>query len=194
MILRAGEVISNVVIDTMLLDGRERVHITILDDEMATVKCATWAVPSPAPEGAALVPVGAILAEPGVYTQEVRLEGGGPTEYLDDERIVVESRRSKWLTCEWMRERWDDAPTDDAELWELLNVARYEVEAFAPPSVPASVLRSAQRTQAVNIWNASQASPSGDGDGGGFGLTPLPLDWTVKQMLRPRAPGSGFGV
>ena len=76
MILRAGEVISNVVIDTMLLDGRERVHITILDDEMATVKCATWEVPPPAPEGAALVPVGAILAEPGVYTQEVRLEGG----------------------------------------------------------------------------------------------------------------------
>ena len=194
MILRAGEVVSTVVVDTRLLDGRERVHVAVLDDEMAEVKCVTWVIPTPAPEGAALIPVGAILAEPGVYTQEIRLEGGGPTEYLDDERIVVESRRSKWLTCEWMREHWDDAPDDDAQLWELLNVARYEVEAFAPPSVPASVLRSAQRTQAVNIWNASQASPSGDSDGGGFGLTPLPLDWTVKQMLRPRTPAGGFGL
>lgn len=194
MILRVGEVLSQVAVDTSLLAGRERVVVAILDDEMTAVRRVTWEVPTPAPEGLALIPVGYILDEPGTYTQEIRLEGGTPTEYLADERIVVESRRSKWLTCEWMREQWDDAPPDDAQLFELLGLARYEVEAFAPANTPASVLRAAQKTQAVNIWNASQASPSGDMDGGGFGLTPLPLDWTVKQMLRPRAPGKGFGV
>jgi hypothetical protein len=41
--------------------------------------------------------------------------------------------------------------------------------------------------QARNVWNSEQASPGGNLDGSGFGLTIHPLDWQVKQLLRPRS-------
>lgn len=50
--------------------------------------------------------------------------------------------------------------------------------------------RVAQLMQARNVWNSSQASPNGgDGfDSIGYGLTTThPLDWQIKQLLRPRS-------
>ena len=46
--------------------------------------------------------------------------------------------------------------------------------------------RQAQLMQARNVWNASKASPSGDFDGASYGLTSFPLDWMVRQLLRPK--------
>ena len=47
--------------------------------------------------------------------------------------------------------------------------------------------RRAQLMQARNLWNAGKVDPStGDQGEGSFILSPVPLDWTVKQVLRPK--------
>ena len=53
--------------------------------------------------------------------------------------------------------------------------------------------RLAQLMQARNIFNAGKASPAGDFDGSSFGITTMPLDWQIKQLLRPQ-PGIGAVV
>lgn len=110
-----------------------------------------------------------------------------------------------WHTLETARDQWVDAPLDDDELQELLDVAKSAVLAYAPAVATESVenvggfvvptttgdipvsYRKAQIMQARNVWNSEQASPGGNLDGSGFGLTIHPLDWQVKQLLRPRS-------
>lgn len=104
-----------------------------------------------------------------------------------------------WHTPASARDHWVDAPGDPDDdpdmLAELLEVARVQVEAYAPAlpaptegepvDVPANY-RYAQLMQARNIWNASIVSPGGDLGEADFAITPHPLDWTVKQMIRPK--------
>lgn len=113
---------------------------------------------------------------------------------------------AEWHTPESARNAWVDAPLDDDQLDELLEVAKQAVLAYAPalpegsyiidddgyivPTGPDTVpvnYRSAQLMQARNVWNSSKASPTGDFDGAGYALTAFPLDWQVKQLLRPRS-------
>lgn len=91
-----------------------------------------------------------------------------------------------------VRERWPDAPTDDAYLIEILAVARRECEAYAPAETDAQhpgaeACRTAQLMQARNLLNAGAVAPSGGfGDEhGGFSYSAWPLDRDVKQRLRP---------
>lgn len=113
---------------------------------------------------------------------------------------------AEWHDIESARSQWDDAPLDDDQLTELLEVAKVAVLAYAPAldagsyvvdddgyivmvdadTVPASY-RYAQLMQARNVWNSSQASPGGDLDGSSYGISTFPLDWQVKQILRPRS-------
>lgn len=114
---------------------------------------------------------------------------------------------AEWHTVESARNQWEDAPYDedegDTSLIEILAVAQAAVLAFAPDltgttfiengyivnaddaTVPTNY-RNAQLMQARNIWNSSKASPTGDFDGGQYGLTTFPLDWSVRQILRPK--------
>lgn len=103
---------------------------------------------------------------------------------------------ASWHTLETARDQWVDAPIDDATLGELLEVAKDAVLAYAPsaedidaeePEVIPTAYRTAQLMQARNVWNSSQASPTGYLDGGSYTLTTFPLDWQVKQLLRPRS-------
>ena len=95
-----------------------------------------------------------------------------------------------WHTPETARDQWVDAPLDDGQLQQLLDVAKQAVLAYAPvitdPNPPTSYVV-AQLMQARNVWNSGKATPSGDFDGGGYGLTTHPLDWQIKQILRPRS-------
>ncbi len=111
-----------------------------------------------------------------------------------------------WHTPESARAGWLGAPPDEV-LIELLEVARLEVVAYAPPLDPTDTetvspaegapyvvqtvpegYRWAQRQHARNVWNASTVNASGGfgAQGEGFGLTVFPLDWSIKQRLRPR--------
>lgn len=109
-----------------------------------------------------------------------------------------------WYTVEAIRTPQGE---DDEAVWEdaahipgsllrdLLEVARGQVLAFAP-TLPADLAASgkcpaayrlAHLMQTRNLWNAVEVDP-----GGGFGddsytIRPVPLDWIVKQTLRPRA-------
>jgi hypothetical protein len=103
-----------------------------------------------------------------------------------------------WHDPDTARAEWadaPDAPLDEGQpdpLVEHLEVAKQAVLAYAPaladPEQPPENYRLAQLLQAKNTWNAAYASPSGDFDGmGGFSLSTHPLDWQIRQILRPRS-------
>lgn len=114
-----------------------------------------------------------------------------------------------WHTVASARDQWADAPYDedggDDTLLELLAVAKNAVRAYAPTAGDGYVIdddgyivpgdagavpdnyRAAQLMQARNIWNSSKASPSsGAFDDGTYALSSFPLDWQVRQLLRPK--------
>jgi hypothetical protein len=105
-----------------------------------------------------------------------------------------------WYTVEEARTDWLDAESiaDDAAGNELLqsylDAAQDAILAFAParysatptPTAPTEGMRRAHLMQTQNLWNATAASPSGNFDNGSFGLSAFPLDWQVKQLVRPR--------
>lgn len=105
-----------------------------------------------------------------------------------------------WYNAEDARDEWADAPMDTAQLTQLLDVAQAAVLAFAPdrfsgdpeadppvaPVAPTVGMRQAQLLQARNVWNSAAAGSGGDLDGGGYGLTTFPLDWQVRQLIRPK--------
>lgn len=117
---------------------------------------------------------------------------------------------ASWLTAEdrnLLGILWPDSDglIDDDVLNIYLSAAKAACLAFAPAREPGALVvvddivqpeepgtipdewRLAQAMQARNIYNAAQASPSsGDFDGGGYGLSSFPLDWQVKQLLRPQ--------
>lgn len=96
-----------------------------------------------------------------------------------------------WHDVDSAREQWRDAPVDDERLETLLIVAQQQVLAFGSlvwadgDDVPVNY-RLAQLMQARNAWNAVNVDPSnGETGEGTFAIRPFPLDWTVKQMIRP---------
>ena len=115
---------------------------------------------------------------------------------------------AEWHTVASARDQWVDAPYDedggDDTLTELLDVAASAVLAFAPivpdtytvteegyivPVADAWIpnsYRVAQLMQARNVWNSQKASPSGAFDGSDYGITAYPLDWQIRQLLRPK--------
>lgn len=116
-----------------------------------------------------------------------------------------------WHTVESIRTYWDDAhQINDELLEELLEVAQSAIIAYAPtPSeeFPELTLdewesawdgnwgddsediptrfRVAQMMHVRNLWNASRVGADGSQGGDTFEIQPRPLDWHVKQILRP---------
>jgi len=118
---------------------------------------------------------------------------------------------AEWHTVETARDQWIDAPLDDVVLTELLAIAKQQVAAYAPSGVFPGVItegsghegaygeaiwdgilvpdnfRYGQLRQAQNLYNAGRVNANGSlGDGNDFVMTPHPLDWHIKQILRPR--------
>lgn len=102
-----------------------------------------------------------------------------------------------WVTIDEARDRWRDAPGDDDYLQDLLDLAQQQVLEFGPARIATTIAddpdavptnyRMAQLTQARNTWNAVKSDPLSQGIGDeGFVFRPFPMDWTVKQMIRPR--------
>lgn len=133
------------------------------------------------------------FTQAGLYQLRCTLEGAdGRQERLDAIQIVVHADDG-WHTLPSARSEWQDAPARDERLWPLLELAKQQVLAFAPAledgQLPPLNYRHAQLLQARNLFNAGRVDPStGDAGGEGFSLTPFPLDWNVKQLLRPKNP------
>lgn len=88
---------------------------------------------------------------------------------------------------------WSDAALVDAVVLQMyLDAGRDACQAYAPDADPAADIpagwKIAQVMQARNIYNAGITPTSGDGDfsAGGYGISTYPLDWHVKQLLRPQ--------
>ena len=98
-----------------------------------------------------------------------------------------------WYTLEEAQADWADAAQmTDAQLASLLGASKDAVIAYAPAvdepltDIPAGY-REAQLMQARNVWNSQKASPSaGEFDNGSYGLSSFPLDWQVRQLIRPK--------
>lgn len=107
-----------------------------------------------------------------------------------------------WYTVETLRA--DDTSTGSpvwAEaadipttlLTDLLFIARDSVVAFAPAlaedypddKCPVSY-RHAQFMQTRNLWNATEVDSGGGFGDGEYTIRPMPLDWIIKQILRPK--------
>lgn len=127
---------------------------------------------------------------PGLYQLALALTNTGKTLGLPNVPVIVE-KEDGWLTISSIRRLWRDAPDDDEDVFELLEVSKAAVVAFAPvladtDPVPANY-RKGQRMQARNVWNASKVDPSNGSLGDDtFVIRPVPLDWQVKQVLRPK--------
>lgn len=136
-------------------------------------------------------PAESVLEDPGPYELSLILESsGGFRETVKALRIIVQDPANGWHTLDSARDDWDDAPDGDSTLYDLLDIAREAVTEFAPAleedELPPLNYRKAQLMQARNVWNATEVRPSGEVGADGYVIVPKPLDWQIKQILRPR--------
>lgn len=133
----------------------------------------------------------------GLHAASVKVTAGTREVTIGLESIVVEEP-GPWLTIAQARARWAGAANlSDVAVYELLTVARDSVLAFAPTvldqwgdpielTAPPPRYVRAQLMQARNMLNAARVNASGDVGDGDFVVTPRPLDWHVRALLRPQ--------
>jgi len=131
---------------------------------------------------------GTVLTDAGIHTIAVTLVGANARERLAPIPIVVQEENG-WHTVDSARLEWTDATgIDDVRLYSLLELAAQQCAQFAPPIAAAARpplnYRQGQLMHARNMLNAGRAEGEGEGD---FVLRPFPLDWMVRQMLRPKS-------
>lgn len=181
----------------------EALEVTpLLDLEQYTAGTATVHRPDGSEAGAAAVvldldrldlDLSAITFDvPGVWQVRIRVTGDGGARRIAPLQLVVQEEDTGWHNLDSARRSgWvDAADMSDIELWTLLETARGDVLEFAPVLAEGEPVplryRAAQLMQARNRHNAGLANPSsGEIGGEGFTLTVFPLDWQVKQLLRP---------
>ncbi len=131
------------------------------------------------------------LPNPGTYPVYVVATVGARTQRALVDHLVVVPENDPWYNVVTARVDWDGAPDSDGVLADLLDSARDQVLAYAPAlgleePVP-SRYRRGQLMQARNTWNAAQTNGDAQVDaGGGIYVTVRPLDWAVKQVIRPK--------
>jgi len=138
-----------------------------------------------------------VFTEPGIYTLTVVIDHTGDAgatgiQQADPIRLVADDTAAQWATLALARDQWIDArPMDDPLLYDLLTLAKDQVVEYAPVladgvAVPLRY-RLGQIAQAKNVYNGSLVDAgSGDIGSDSFQIRPFPLDWQIKQMLRPR--------
>lgn len=128
----------------------------------------------------------------GMYRLRLVAEStAGAHETMPDVRLIVDDPSTGWHTIETARADWPSAPGFDAWLHVLLETAKQQVLDYAPALAagqhPPANYQHAQLLQARNSWNAAMVDPSTGGLGeDSFIITPHPLDWHIKQVLRPK--------
>lgn len=179
--------------DAVNLSSFNTATVTLLSPSGVTV--ANHGLTAQITNGVVVVAWGtqAILTEAGCYTIRVTLTNTAGTrrEQLAPIYVVIQADDG-WLTVDTIRVTWIDADTiSDHQLWQLLSIARDQILEYAPTlaqgaKVPLNYVR-AQELQARNLYNAGKVDPSNGGMGDDtFVIRPFPLDWSIKQLLRPQ--------
>jgi hypothetical protein len=144
-----------------------------------------------------IFPETSIFDTAGIYTiivtiDHIHAHESEGIEQVDPVRIVADDSTEQWATLAITRASWVDArAVDDDVLYEILQIAKHQVIEYAPAlaedaDVPQSY-RLGQILQARNTYNSSIVdASSGDIGADTFVIRPFPLDWQVKQLLRPR--------
>lgn len=150
------------------------------------------AVPAVIAGDAIEVEIPDILDDAGIYRLRVTVTGGDKVQRVPQVRFVVQDEEDGWHTLDSIRDEWEDAEhIPDPTLYELLDIVRGQVIEFAPAlgvddEIPAHY-RYGQKVHARNTWNATRVAADGTAGEGDFVLRPFPLDWHVKQILRPQS-------
>lgn len=135
-------------------------------------------------------PGDSVFDAPGVFDVRVVLlhTVTGVRETIAPLRYVVQAADG-WHTVDSIREELN-LDGEDVELQKLLDIAKQAVVAYAPPleedQRPPTNYVQAQAMQARNVWNSANVDTSGDIGDGTYALRPHPLDWQIKQILRPK--------
>lgn len=126
----------------------------------------------------------------GLWSLIVTVDDDGRPRRLPAVAVVVQDDDG-WQSLDSAREDWAGAPISDGEVLELLTIAKAQVLSFAPDrysaadaGIPVS-FRRAQLMQARNLWNAITKDSSGELGGEGYSAPVFPLDWQVKNLIRP---------
>lgn len=95
-----------------------------------------------------------------------------------------------WSNLTEVREEWLDAPDDDDVLQRYLDAAHEACVAYAPAlgegdPVPEGY-KMAEAQQARAIYRSLTAGRSDDYGNDDIAVTVFPLDWNIRQLLRPR--------
>jgi len=137
-------------------------------------------------------PGGDIFEAAGLYSLNLVLESAdGARERLAPVYFVAQGDDG-WLTLDAARDDWPDAlALPDRTLYMLLTISKRDVLAYAPAlelgARPPFDYVKAQGDHARNKLNASKVDPASGGMGDeSFIVKPYPLDWTIKQTLRPK--------
>lgn len=137
-------------------------------------------------------PATSLFDEAGLYGIRITLTAaGGQQQRIPVVQVVAQDDSDGWNSLDTARDLWADAPRSDLALYEVLEVAKNEILNFAPElSEDAPIPNSYRRAQLMNardVWNASKVD-AGSGELGEetFAIRPFPLDWSIKQILRPR--------
>lgn len=89
-------------------------------------------------------------------------------------------------------ELWPDAPSDPDVLDELLEASYEQCAAYVPGIVETPVPSRYRIAQVMQARAIQRSLVSGTGDqmgGDGYTVTVFPMDWNVRNLLRPRSIG-----
>jgi hypothetical protein len=131
-----------------------------------------------------------VLVQAGLYWLRLTLTTGAGGREVFLVPVVVQALDG-WHTLATARAEWEDADQlSDQRLYVLLEVSRIECLAYAPKlptgQLPPLNYREAQLMHARNRNAAWRVDPVSGGDDGSYNIGAHPLDWVVKQLLRPQ--------
>lgn len=142
-------------------------------------------------DGTLSVPIPAgVFSLHGLGTVSVVLTDASTSIYLPPLPVVVEGTEA-WVSMDYAYRTWVDAPDDPLDLFLSLESARLACEAFAPALEegqprPLSYTR-ACLAQARAVWQSDRGTRDGELGAEGYAVPVYPLDWHVKQLLRPKS-------
>ena len=177
------------------LHGNDTIEVTATNPSGTEITTLTGAVQGNVIE--VTFPETSIFTEVGIYTIVCIIDH---TEHhltvaatqVDPVQIVADDTAEEWATLAITRSQWIDSRTiDDDVLFELLQIAKTQVIDYAPALAEGAAVprhyRMAQILQARNIYNGALVdATNGDIGSDTFTIRPFPLDWQIKQLLRPR--------